>query len=247
VSTATAPDYTLPLLGAHQHFLLRRLHSLTGIVFGGYLIVHLLVNATIAQFLVGDSAYRMSYQAQVDKIHSLPFLPVIEWTFIYLPIIFHTVYGIWITLTGQPNVANYPYARNVFYVAQRISAIFIVVFMLFHVLSFKYGLFGRQLAFNPHYGALQTVATHMNVSFFITWVLYPLGILASCYHLANGFWTAAITWGLTISKGSQRRWGCVCAGLFAITFIAGMIALVASARIDPADVPATAGASTITH
>jgi len=121
------------LLRGPAHFLLRRLHSLTGIVFGGYLVVHLLVNATIAQ---GGNVY----QTQVDKIHDLPFLPVIEWTFIYLPIIYHTVYGVWITLTGQPNVANYPYGKNWAYVAQRVSAVIIVFFMLFHVLALKYGI-----------------------------------------------------------------------------------------------------------
>jgi hypothetical protein len=40
---------------------------------------------------------------------------------------------------------------------------------------------------------------------------------------------------LTISKGAQQRWGLVCGGLFAVTFIAGMIALVAAARLDPAE------------
>jgi succinate dehydrogenase / fumarate reductase cytochrome b subunit len=225
----TATDMTAPLIGGHQHFLLRRLHSLTGLVFGGYLIVHLLVNATIAQ---GG----MVYQLQVNKIHDLPFLPVIEWTFIYLPILYHTVYGIWITLTGQPNVTNYPYGKNIFYVLQRVSAIVIVLFILFHVLALKYGLFGTTLAFAPDH-ALKTVATHMHAGWPIVWIIYPLGILASCYHLANGFWTAAITWGLTISAASQRRWGFVCAGLFAVTFIAGMMALVAAANLNPASVP----------
>jgi succinate dehydrogenase / fumarate reductase cytochrome b subunit len=222
VSSAATSDLSLPLTSGHRHFLLRRLHSLTGLVFGGYLIVHLLVNATIAQ---GGEVY----QNQVDKIHSLPFLPVIEWTFIYLPIIFHTVYGIWITLTGQPNTTAYPYAKNVFYVLQRVSAIVIVFFILFHVLSLKYGLFGPSLTFDAHGGAIRTVAAHMNVNNFITWFVYPVGILASCYHLANGFWTAAITWGLTISKSSQRRWGYVCLGLFLVTFVAGITALVAAA------------------
>jgi succinate dehydrogenase / fumarate reductase cytochrome b subunit len=229
VSSATTPDLTVPLIGGRYHFLLRRLHSLTGIVFGGYLIVHLLINATIAQ---GG----MVYQLQVSKIHDLPFLPVIEWTFIYLPIIYHTVYGIWIIHTGQPNVANYPYGKNIFYTLQRASAIVIVLFMLFHVLSLKYGLFGTKLSFDPHL-ALKTVATHMD-NWFVVWFVYPLGILASCFHLANGFWTAAITWGLTISAAAQRRWGFVCAGLFVVTFIAAMMALIASARLDPATVPA---------
>ncbi|HVT87347.1 MAG TPA: hypothetical protein VHD56_00715 [Tepidisphaeraceae bacterium] len=224
MSTATAPDLTVPLLGGRNHFLLRRLHSLTGIIFGGYLVVHLIVNATIAQ---GGNVY----QAQVDKIHDLPFLVAIEWTFIFLPIIFHTIYGIWITLTGQPNVVNYPYGKNFFYLAQRVSALIIVLFMLFHVLSLKYGLFGNSLSFN-HHQALRTIGVHMHTSPILAFVVYPLGILASCYHLANGFWTAAITWGLTISKGSQRRWGYACAGLFAVTFIAGMVALVAAANLD---------------
>ena len=223
MTTATASDYTLPLIGGRNHFLIRRLHSLTGIVFGGYLVVHLLVNATIAQ---GGAVY----QTQVDKIHSLPFLPVIEWTFIYLPILFHTVYGAWIIFTGQPNVNRYRYQKNIYYTLQRISAVIIVFFMLFHVLSLKYGAFGINLSFEPH-RALGTVGRHLDNGFLV-WVVYPVGILASCYHLANGFWAAAITWGITISEGAQKRWGLICAGLFALTFIAGMIALISGANLD---------------
>lgn len=226
MTTATASDYTVPLIGGRNHFLLRRLHSLTGLVFGGYLVVHLLINATIAR---GPT----EYQVQVDKIHSLPFLPVIEWTFIYLPILFHTAYGVWIILTGQPNVNRYAYGKNWHYTLQRVSAVVIVFFMLFHVLSLKYGLFGQNLSFRPD-RALGTVGRHLDNGLLV-WIVYPLGILASCYHLANGFWTAAITWGLTISASAQRRWGLVCAGLFALTFIAGMIALIAGANLDWAD------------
>ena len=226
VSTATATDLTVPFIGGRAHFLLRRLHSLTGLVFGGYLIVHLLVNAAIFQGGI-------VYQQQVDKIHSLPFLPIIEWTFIYIPIIYHTIYGVWITLTGQPNVTQYPYGKNWMYLLQRISAMIIVAFIVFHVLALKYGMFGTNLSFDPHQ-ALPTVVRHMHVHPLLIWIVYPIGILASCFHLANGFWTAAITWGLTISAGAQRRWGFACAGLFAITFIAGMLALVGSARMDVA-------------
>jgi succinate dehydrogenase / fumarate reductase cytochrome b subunit len=238
LSTAASPtslDYSKTAgpgtgIAGRNHFLLRRLHSLTGLVFGGYLVVHLLINATIAQ---GGNVY----QTQVDKIHSLPFLALIEWTFIYLPILYHTAYGIWITVNGQWNVNHYPYEKNWFYVLQRISAVIIVFFMLFHVLSLKYGVFGPALKFEAHGAAMRTVAIHMDRSFLITWGLYPIGILASCYHLANGFWAAAITWGLTISKSAQRRWGYACLGLFVVTFVAGMIALAAAARLDPNTVP----------
>lgn len=221
MSTATASDLTLPLLGGRHHFLLRRLHSLTGLIFGGYIVVHLLVNATLVQGTVPHDVY----QQQVDKIHSLPFLLAVEWVFIFLPIIYHTIYGIWITFTGQPNVSRYGYTKNWFYFWQRVSAMVIVAFILFHVLAMK-GLFGANLAFDPSH-ATPSAIHHLKTSWFLAWVVYPIGVLASSYHLANGFWTAAITWGLTVSAAAQRRWGYVCAGLFALTFLSGMIAIFA--------------------
>ena len=214
--TTTATDLTVPLLGGRHHFLLRRLHSLTGIIFGGYLVVHLIVNATLAQ---GGAVY----QNQVNKIHELPFLWAVEWIFIFLPLLYHTVYGVWITLTGQPNVDRYPYLKNQFYVLQRISAIILIGFIAFHVLGMK-GWLGGTLSFNPD-DATRATARHVNSQWWVAYLVYPIGILASCYHLSNGFWTAAITWGLTISSAAQRRWGWVCAGLFVFTLICGFLAL----------------------
>jgi succinate dehydrogenase / fumarate reductase, cytochrome b subunit len=235
LSSATTLSHGTTTHADIRPFLLRRLHSLTGIVFGGYLVVHLLINATLAQGTRPHDVYGM----QVYKIHSLPFLPVIEWTFIYLPILFHTVYGIYLTVRAQPNTGHYPYAKNWFYLLQRISAVIIVFFMLFHVLSLKYHLFGSNYGFDAN-AATATIRHHMAQSFFVTWILYPTGILASCYHLANGFWTAAITWGLTVSKGAQRRWGYACAGLFALTFIAGITALIATVALTGDPTPAAA-------
>ena len=248
MSSATTLSHGTTHAANIRPFLLRRLHSLTGIVFGGYLVVHLIVNATLVQGVHPHDVYGI----QVGKIHALPFLAVIEWTFIYLPILFHTVYGIYLTVRAQPNVNHYPYAKNWFYLLQRISAIVIVLFMVFHVLSLKYHAFGDALGFDPN-SATRTIQNHMAYSKFITWVVYPLGILASCYHLANGFWTAAITWGLTVSKGAQRRFGYACTGLFALTLIAGMTALIASValaeKVNPDIVPGGGAAATptVTH
>ena len=216
MSQAIASDHTLPLIGGRSHFLLRRLHSLTGIIFGGYLVVHLIVNATLIE---GGPVYQM----QVDKIHALPFVWAVEWIFIFLPIIYHTIYGIWITFTGQPNVGDYPYTKNWFYLWQRISATVIVLFLIFHVLGMK-GVFGARFAFDEH-RATASALHHFRAHWIVPWVIYPIGILASCFHMANGFWTAGITWGLTISAGAQRRWGYICGGLFAITLLCGILAL----------------------
>ena len=98
------------------------------------------------------------------------------------------------------------------------------------------GLFGGEmgatLTFHPS-DATQSTVDHMHAAFWVGYVIYPIGILASCFHLANGFWTAAITWGLTVSKAAQRRWGIVCTGIFLLTLGCGMTALVAAMQQMP--------------
>ncbi len=217
---------TFPLAVGSRSFLLRRLHSLTGILFGLYICVHLFVNATLIEGARHDGQPTV-FQQQVDQIHRLPLLLAIEWMMIYIPLLYHTFYGIYIVVTGQPNVGNYRYAKNYAYLAQRISAMLLVLFIAFHVLTMK-GVFGGPLTFDPVQATASTVR-HFDTSFMVTWVVYPIGILAATFHLANGFWTAAITWGLTVSAAAQKRWGAVCAGLFIATTAAGFAALAGGA------------------
>lgn len=218
-TVASQSDVAVNLSGP-AYLIVRRLQSLTGLLFGGYLLVHLTVNATIAQ---GGSVY----QDQVNKIHSLPFLEGIEWSAIFLPFLFHAFYGVWIAVNGRPNVSNYPYTRNNAYLLQRISAVVILLFVLFHVLSLKYGLFGKPLTFDPK-DVMNTIARHMQTYWWIPVIVYPLGILAAAFHTANGFWGGAITWGLTVTAGSQRRWAYLCAMIGAAMALFGFIALVAA-------------------
>ena len=247
MSTATAPDFAIANTGHPYYFIARRLHSLTGLVFGGYLVVHLLINATLVQG-AGEGGTKSVYQVQVDKIHSLPFLWAIEWTFIYLPILYHTVYGIWVIATGQANVVRYGYGKNWFYTLQRVSAIILAVFIVFHIFAMK-GAFGEsanqamrhlapaqqtvgdKLTFVPVDYATQSTARHMNAAWWVYGIVYPLGILASCYHTANGFWTAGISWGLTVSAEAMRRWGFACVGIFAFTLACGGTAFVSLVRM----------------
>jgi succinate dehydrogenase / fumarate reductase, cytochrome b subunit len=71
----------------HVHFVIRRLHSLAGVAFGGYIVVHLAVNAS------GLSP--RAFQLNVDRIHSLePALPFIEIATIFSPLLLHMLYGI---------------------------------------------------------------------------------------------------------------------------------------------------------
>ena len=233
------------LLSRHE-FALRRLHSLMGVLFGGYLVVHLLVNATLIEGARYDGEPTI-YQLQVDKIHGLPFLNLISWTVLLLPIIYHTIYGLAIMANGRPNADRYGYPKNWAYVVQRISAVVLLLFIAFHYLSMKGafgGALGQTLTFVPvdapataYSEATQSTVNHFNAAWWIGYLVYPLGILAATFHTANGFWTAGVTWGLTITARAQRLWRLACVGLFAFLTACGFIALGAALAGDPTDGP----------
>jgi succinate dehydrogenase / fumarate reductase cytochrome b subunit len=190
------------------------------------------------------------FQAQVDKIHGLPFLGFVEFFGIYLPLVYHTLYGFWIIYTGQPNVGRYGYTRNWLYVFQRISGLIIVLFALFHIFTMKGwlpGEFASALVFEP-LRATESTARHLYAAWWIWAVTYPIGVLASAFHTANGFYASAITWGLTISARSQKRWGMFCAMLFFGLLTAGMVALIAGVtKAQPTATSSTPSVDVRTH
>jgi len=228
LSSAILDHSPKPLASARTHpgfFLLRRLHSLSGILFGGYIIVHLLINATLIQG-PGTTGQPSVFQQQVDKIHSLPFLLMIEITAIFAPLLVHTFYGVYVMVNGKPNTGQYGYVKNWFYVLQRVTAVVLILFIFFHV-GGMFGWFGETLKFVPHEAYSSTVK-HLQASPLLSLIIYPLGVFAGTFHLSNGFWAAGIAWVLTVSKKSQQRWGLVCLGLFAFTTLCGFAAIVAT-------------------
>ena len=113
---------------ARHEFVIRRLHSLSGLIpVGAYMVVHLVTNATV---LNGPGAF----QGNVHKIHSLgKALPLVEWTFIFIPILFHAIVGIWIVAGMNPNTSHYPYAANRRYTMQRITGMIAFFLSLIHI------------------------------------------------------------------------------------------------------------------
>ena len=119
------------------HFALRRVHSLMGLAFGGYIAVHLSVNAA------GFSP--TAYQGYVNHIHNLePALPIIELITIFIPIIVHALYGIYISWAGVKfNTTKYHYLGNLRYTLQRWTAVVLLLFLAFHIGTLhKWGLKG---------------------------------------------------------------------------------------------------------
>ena len=100
--------------------------------------IHLLANATL---LESPGAF----QQTVYRIHSLGrFLPLIEWTFIFVPILFHGLLGVVFIVGGKMNTTRYPYTSNVRYMLQRVTGIIALVFILCHVFH-MHGWFHNQL------------------------------------------------------------------------------------------------------
>ena len=246
VQKAHAPTYADP--PGYQHFWLRRIHSAVGLVFGGYVTVHLLVNAT--------GFFPKVYQQNVDKIHSLePMLPAIEIAAIFLPLLIHMIYGFYIATTGVKfNTTKYNYGGNVRYFLQRITAFILLAFLVYHVgtlhhwgfsnLGFNGGepLFkARNLAYQTTVGAIKSpygdnTALNLAVSAF-----YLLGIWSAVFHWANGLWTSAIAWGVTITAAAQKRWGHVCFGFALFMLVVGSAAWCAFAVTGDASVPSGKG------
>ena len=186
-----------------HEFLIRRLHSLSGLIpVGAYMVVHLMTNASV---LAGTE----TFQRNVDTIHSLgPLLPFVEWTFIFIPILFHAIFGVVIIAGGMPNTGNYPYGSNIRYTLQRATGIIAFVYILYHVWHLHhYGAHVGGGNFDPEFASSSTA---LALQSFTAKAFYVVGMLSCVFHLANGLWTMGITWGVWTSSRAQRRASWVC-------------------------------------
>jgi succinate dehydrogenase / fumarate reductase cytochrome b subunit len=191
---------------ARNEFLIRRLHSLSGLIpVGAYMVIHLLTNATVLESPV-------LFQRMVYQIHGLPLLVAIEWIFIFIPILFHAIIGVLIIRGGLPNSGTYKYGSNIRYTLQRATGMIAFVFILvhvfhmhgwFHIDAWQRGvvvpLGGGQ--FEPYNAASTAASALSSIGYQI---FYVVGVLSSVFHLANGIWTFGITWGIWVTPAAQR-------------------------------------------
>lgn len=204
-----------------SYFLLRKLHSLSGVIpIGVFLCMHLATNASI---LGGPQ----TFQNNVDRIHSLePFLVPVEVLGIFLPIGFHATLGIQIWRTSRSNTGAYPFGANIRYRLQRLTGIIALAFILLHLWHMHW--LGKPFGggfFDPHSPNASYTATHAIERSLFYPPVYALGITAACYHFANGLWTFLISWGVTVGRNAQRKAGYVCAAIGIGIWALGMTAL----------------------
>jgi succinate dehydrogenase / fumarate reductase cytochrome b subunit len=80
--------------------------------------------------------------------------------------------------------------------------------------------------------ALQGGGDGMTAAGLAVSAFYFLGVSLLVFHFANGLWTAAITWGITISVPAQKRWGVMCAGLGVALMAMAWASVIGYARLD---------------
>jgi succinate dehydrogenase / fumarate reductase cytochrome b subunit len=164
----------------------RRLHSFTGIApLGGYLLFHLYTNS----YSLNGAA---SYDEHIRPLRQLPYILAIEVAVIFIPLLYHSVYGLYVWFTSRSNVSQYNYARNWLYTMQRVTGLIAFAFIAYHI-------------YDQRFGAEPSFA-HVADSVSNPWVLalYIVGIMATAWHLFNGAWNALIKWGVTIGPKAQK-------------------------------------------
>lgn len=232
---AQAPQKPAESFFSRNEFLIRRLHSLSGLIpVGAYMVVHLLANASILNGVE-------SFQTVVFLIHSLGnALPIVEWTFIFLPILFHALLGFVFIFGAKNNLSRYPTATNYRFVAQRITGMIAFVFIFWHVFHLN-GLVHTEwyreaiadpigiAKFRP-YNAASTAARALQSP--VISILYAVGLLACVFHFANGLWTMGITWGVWVTPTAQRWASHACMSIGGVVALIGLSAMAGFWTID---------------
>lgn len=208
-------------------FLLRKLHQITGIVpLGAFFLVHMYTNSAA---MGGDK----SFNKHVQDIHDIPYLLFVEIFGIFVPLLFHSIYGVFISAETRANVFNYGYGRNWFYLFQRITGIFLFFFLAFHILNLRFGIIpGLESYGNPVAGNASQAFTIVAREFrnFGILILYILGVAATAWHLAYGFFLFAVDWGIVIGEKAQKFTLYACVAVSILLFFVGTNAAVAFVR-----------------
>ncbi|ARF16296.1 succinate dehydrogenase [Sporosarcina sp. P3] len=194
-------------------FFLRRLHSLLGVIpVGLFVAQHLVINHFATR---GEEAFNTAS----NFMGNLPFVLFLEWFIIYIPLMFHAFYGVYIAFSAKYNVGSYSTFRNWMFTFQRFTGVFLVIFIAWHVYETRIQkALGAEVDFNMMADILSNP---------LMLVFYILGILSATFHLANGLWSFCVTWGIAQSPRSQKIVSYITIIVFLVLSVIGIQALLA--------------------
>ncbi|MCI3919974.1 succinate dehydrogenase cytochrome b558 subunit [Paenibacillus sp. TRM 82003] len=196
-------------------YLHRKIHSLLGVIpLGGFIFAHLLTNYSAHQ---GGPE---KFESHVAFIHSLPLVLALEIFLIWLPLLYHGVYGLYVAYQSRNNVSNYGYVRNWAFAAQRITGVITFVFVVWHVWDTRV-----QVALG--HVDKDALGSHMHeiASNPLFYWIYIVGIIAAVFHFCNGLWSFLVSWGITVGPRAQRFASYATMGLFVIMSVMFIMSL----------------------
>ncbi|MCM3712337.1 succinate dehydrogenase cytochrome b558 subunit [Sporosarcina luteola] len=200
-------------MSRESDFYLRRLHSLLGVIpVGLFLAQHLVINHFATR---GEEAFNNAS----NFMGSLPFVLFLEWFIIYIPLMFHAFYGVYIAFTAKNNVQRYGTFRNWMFMLQRVTGIFLVVFIAWHIYETR---IQKALGAEVNFNMMEEILSNPFMLAF-----YIAGVLAATFHLANGLWSFAVTWGIAQSPRSQKIVSYITIVAFLVLSVIGVQALLA--------------------
>ncbi|MGG4000039.1 succinate dehydrogenase cytochrome b558 subunit [Anoxybacillus kestanbolensis] len=200
-------------MAQNREFFYRRLHSLLGVIpVGLFLTQHLVVNHFATR---GAEAFNKA----AAFMEQLPFRYFLEIFVIFLPLLFHAIYGLYIAFTAQNNVSRYGYFRNWMFMLQRLTGIITLIFVVWHVWETRVqAAFGAEVNYDM---MANIVANPFMLAFYI------VGIVSAVFHFANGLWSFFVSWGITVTPRSQQISTYVTMGIFVALSIVGIRAILA--------------------
>ncbi|WP_246940992.1 succinate dehydrogenase cytochrome b558 subunit [Bacillus pinisoli] len=200
-------------MAGNREFFNRRLHSLLGVIpVGIFLIQHLVVN----HFATKGAE---SFNKAAHFMEQLPFRYALEILVIFLPLIYHAVYGLYIAFTAKNNVSNYGYLRNWLFLVQRVTGVITLIFVAWHVWETRIAAaFGQEV----NYEMMEAILSN---PFML--VFYIVGVVSTTFHFANGLWSFFVSWGITVTPRSQVISTYVTLGVFVVLTVVGLRAIFA--------------------
>lgn len=200
-------------MSRESDFFLRRLHSLLGIIpVGLFLVQHLVINHFATR---GEEAFNNAS----NFMGNLPFVLFLEWFVIYIPLMFHAFYGVYIAFSAKNNVQRFGTFRNWMFVLQRFTGVFLVIFIAWHIYETR---IQKALGAEVNFDMMANILSNPFMLAF-----YILGVVSATFHLANGLWAFLVTWGITQSPRSQQIVSYITIIAFLVLSFIGIQALLA--------------------
>lgn len=200
----------------------RKIHSLLGVIpLSFFLLEHLVTN--FGAFEGGLEQFNEG----VAFLNGLPFVFFMELFLIWLPLLYHGVFGLYIAYQSTPNVGSYKYERNWRYTLQRITGVLTFMFVIWHVYETRVQVALGNVT-HEELGAI----IHAVVMNPITFTLYLIGVISTAFHFSNGIWSFLVSWGITVGPRSQRVSSMMCMGLFAIVSVLFVLSLIAFRNVE---------------